>query len=1009
VPIVAKIAFYADLHLRASDLKERSEALEWMLQKCQELKVDLVVNCGDTFDHGKVGSDNASVGAVLEAFMKPHKKVGYPSTIILEGNHDYWDPSAVSPVSILSHMPNAVVVVDTPTLIPFKDFKLLCIPWQDHLRAGKKYKNFKAYRDFVKKEAARWGPKPLVIAGHMDMAAFEGMKWNYWTPEDIASMGAVFHAFGHYHTAQKVKGIENCIYTGSLVQKNYGESGNWTGFHTFDTASLEWRAVPYEKGPFYLRLKKENYPVHNLRSTYITSDLPLIRQIHNTPQGLPEYRNICTDLSLASIRFTGYTPEEQEELKKRFPNVRALTFREEKIESETLDIADEVAEDKLSFTELLEAFFQAKSLESDWAEVKPLVEAEIKDFERINSDLQMVGSLQEITKIRLENVGPHKDIVVELGPGNTCFRGANGSGKTFLLESLFAAAYGKWASSGRDFRQTAKNGRLEVDFVAGEEYWRISRAVTSTGPLCVVSKYDNTKKSFIEVYGGKSNTKQATEAIRSLIGSESALRGCCYIEQTPFDMIDSPDTQRMVWIQQWLGLTAYEKLNFQIKESLKSYKNYAGKDEEANNQVVRLEEGLESAEELQNKAKEDLKKIQTLQEDLEKRWAEAKEWVERESKLWDSQHALAGYKLKRVQLEEEYPLKVKELRKAERDLEGTKGDIDRLLESGHRDLYFQTLRKLETLGDSFKCLGQVGCRDNLLPCPLIDRAVAAQKASGELSVQLVECGWGDDKETLYGALKSSTEALQKEILSLKYQVNSMQTQLEQLQPPSSSPSTTIEEYRERAEEYYVMDSSRATNMFNLGKAKAAVDMYGTQVVSLNEKLKTAKQLQSMLKEVGKKIKALRLLEDATSKEGIAATLVKQSLPRISKIITHLLSYVDVDFNLSFKTEKETKDSAEESFSILFHSLKNDRVYDVRSCSPGEKALVRLVWRLAILLSSKRNSYSVLLLDEPTAPSDVEYCQATLSLLRYVSENFRQVIVVTHDEVVSNFCDKVIKL
>jgi DNA repair exonuclease SbcCD nuclease subunit len=71
VPIVAKIAFYADLHLRASDLRERSEALEWMLQKCQELKVDLVVNCGDTFDHGKVGSDNASVGAVLEAFMNP--------------------------------------------------------------------------------------------------------------------------------------------------------------------------------------------------------------------------------------------------------------------------------------------------------------------------------------------------------------------------------------------------------------------------------------------------------------------------------------------------------------------------------------------------------------------------------------------------------------------------------------------------------------------------------------------------------------------------------------------------------------------------------------------------------------------------------------------------------------------------------------------------------------------------------------------------------------------------
>jgi DNA replication and repair protein RecF len=81
-----------------------------------------------------------------------------------------------------------------------------------------------------------------------------------------------------------------------------------------------------------------------------------------------------------------------------------------------------------------------------------------------------------IKRLRVQNFRKHADFTVDFKPGTTIITGANGSGKTSLIEAIHIALQGKsWRSSFPEIlrdngEELAEWWRIDLDFVDGNKY-----------------------------------------------------------------------------------------------------------------------------------------------------------------------------------------------------------------------------------------------------------------------------------------------------------------------------------------------------------------------------------------------------------------------------------------------------------------------------------------------------------------------------------------------------------
>jgi len=105
-----KVLIVGDLHLKKSNIQERSKLLSWIEGLTKD--VDLLVYLGDVFHDHQVMYSN-----VHNLFSEHLHRVSI-ETIILEGNHDMWKPKDTSHSSLRSlHVPTNVTIVTGPTNI----------------------------------------------------------------------------------------------------------------------------------------------------------------------------------------------------------------------------------------------------------------------------------------------------------------------------------------------------------------------------------------------------------------------------------------------------------------------------------------------------------------------------------------------------------------------------------------------------------------------------------------------------------------------------------------------------------------------------------------------------------------------------------------------------------------------------------------------------------------------------------------------------------------------------
>jgi len=160
-----------------------------------------------------------------------------------------------------------------------------------------------------------------------------------------------------------------------------------------------------------------------------------------------------------------------------------------------------------------------------------------------------------------------------------------------------------------------------------------------------------------------------------------------------------------------------------------------------------------------------------------------------------------------------------------------------------------------------------------------------------------------------------------------------------------------------------------------------------------------------LAQLEERSKDLKFLLSLCSKNGLSLFIIDLIKTELQNIINELIEFSELGVKITLSTAKEEN---LDSFQILF----GEKERDICKASGGEIGLVRILFKLAVMVYLNRyfRSYKVLILDEPTAALDHDNTEAVVAIIKKLClKDFSQVIVVSHSSKLANSCDNRIEI
>jgi len=248
-----RILHFADTHARDKDIEEIKVCLGYIVQEAHDLKPDLIVMAGDTFDSRMVRLDSQAAKLIFEMYSK---LADVAPMIVITGtpSHDGLAPQVLEnvrsryPVHV-SDFPEQVLLTDNGSFVPPGSLAqadipraiITCIPtptkqyWQEF---GGKYESAKETDVEVAAamgvmlanfgaEAAKYD-HPHVLVGHFSVGGALLSETQQLIGQDIelskdqiGLANADLVCLGHIHYPQQLK--PNIFYSGSIYTKDFGE------------------------------------------------------------------------------------------------------------------------------------------------------------------------------------------------------------------------------------------------------------------------------------------------------------------------------------------------------------------------------------------------------------------------------------------------------------------------------------------------------------------------------------------------------------------------------------------------------------------------------------------------------------------------------------------------------------------------------------------------------------------------------------------------------------------
>jgi len=232
-----------------SRLQACLDALRKVKEICEKKSINYVFFLGDLF--------NSRVSIPIDVYYFVYqglKEVAQKSKVyLIVGNHDQFLKKGF--INSVAPFETICEIIDKPKVINLQDLQVVCLPFEDNNK--KNLELLESYADSQAKQVS-------LLLGHLGVTGAVVGKHEFrmkteLSVEDLRASLFKWVILGHYHKFQVLKcgNIANVVYVGSMLQQNFGESGETKYVLVFDSESPDKLSRIVLDAPEFLSLSTD--------------------------------------------------------------------------------------------------------------------------------------------------------------------------------------------------------------------------------------------------------------------------------------------------------------------------------------------------------------------------------------------------------------------------------------------------------------------------------------------------------------------------------------------------------------------------------------------------------------------------------------------------------------------------------------------------------------------------------------------------------------------------------
>ena len=181
-----------------------------------------------------------------------------------------------------------------------------------------------------------------------------------------------------------------------------------------------------------------------------------------------------------------------------------------------------------------------------------------------------------------------------------------------------------------------------------------------------------------------------------------------------------------------------------------------------------------------------------------------------------------------------------------------------------------------------------------------------------------------------------------------------------------------------------------------------IDTNNFQITSLKEKIEQNNQKINTIKEEGEKEKVYKLYLEIYGKNGISKMIMKTMMPLINSELQRLL-----EDSSHFKLEIRINDKNEVDFIMIDNNTQVEKL--MSSGSGYERTIASLALRAVLSKICSLPKPNLIVFDEVFGKISNDNLEMVSEFFTKIKEYFEKIFVITHNPLVTNWADNVIKI
>lgn len=338
--------------------------------------------------------------------------------------------------------------------------------------------------------------------------------------EDLEGFKGVF--LGHYHNHQRLKG--NVWYVGSPVPHTWSEEAQEKVYGVLDTETgkVSWHIIP---GPSFRKLDLGS---DSLDAALGTTNPDAFLKVRVNPDDKKQIRAL-------------------EKLRAERPNLKVEFEREIKESTARIDVGN-------SYKDAVAAYIKERPPQES-LDRKTIVETACALLSDKDASGHTRSSSIRIKRLRLRHFMSFDHLAFDFeNRGLICISGANGAGKSALLESIL------WCLYGKTIRYGSATSNLVNRFV-DQPYTRVEVVLDVDGQDVVIQRFAKTKEQDAKILigGHQFNYDDGQAHIEAYLPPYNVFVNTVFFSSSISRFTEATDAEKKAVIENILGLTMYRE------------------------------------------------------------------------------------------------------------------------------------------------------------------------------------------------------------------------------------------------------------------------------------------------------------------------------------------------------------------------------------------------------------------------------------------------------------------